>query len=197
MIHPKEGGNASIYAPIQAYFPRTSQKKNWRVFKHPLDFTSFFILGMLIFHLPANQPDRNEPSGRPYIIDGDTVVLGKTHIRLKGIDAPEIGQSCEGAHGTYDCGGEARNKLRARIGRASIRCESSGRDRYDRFLARCFLGETDLNQWMVQEGWAVSYGNYQRDEADARRDKRGIWAGKFERPSRWRKEHPHPNRKQP
>lgn len=65
MIHPKEGGNASIYAPIQAYFPRTSQKKNWRVFKHPLDFTSFFILGMLIFHLPANQPDRNEPSGRP------------------------------------------------------------------------------------------------------------------------------------
>ncbi len=96
--------------------PRTSQKKNWRVFNILLTFTSFFILGMLIFHLPANQPDRNEPSGRPYIIDGDTVVLGKTHIRLKGIDAPEIGQSCEGAHGTYDCGGEARNKLRARIG---------------------------------------------------------------------------------
>ncbi|QTN98937.1 thermonuclease family protein [Brucella sp. 458] len=157
----------------------------------------FFILGLLIFHLPANQPDRHGPSGRPYIIDGDTVALGKTHIRLKGIDAPEIGQSCEGAHGTYDCGGEARNKLRSYIGRTSIRCESSGRDRYDRVLARCFLGETDLNQWMVQEGWAVSYGNYQRDEADARRDKRGIWAGKFERPSRWRKEHPHPKRKQP
>lgn len=40
---------------------------------------------------------------------------------------------------------------------------------------------------MVELGWAVSYGLYQREEADARKNQRGLWAGKFERPAKWRK----------
>jgi endonuclease YncB( thermonuclease family) len=80
--------------------------------------------------------------------------------------------------------------LRARIGRTPIRCETEGFDRYGRDLARCYLGETDLNSWMVQQGWAIAYGDYEREEADARKNGRGIWAGRFEKPSSWRKENP-------
>ncbi len=149
----------------------------------------FSILVALIAYLPMPSAPKEALNGSVYVIDGDTVVLGKKHIRLKGIDAPEMQQQCVRAGSTYDCGKEARNILRGRIGRSSIRCETEGRDQYSRDLARCYLGETDLNRWMVEQGWAVSYGDYQREERDAHSNRRGIWAGQFEQPSLWRKEH--------
>lgn len=149
----------------------------------------FSFLALLIAYLPIQSAPREALTGPVYVIDGDTVILGKIHIRLKGIDAPEMQQQCVQAGTPYDCGREARNILRSRIGKSSIRCEKEGRDQYGRELARCYLAETDLNGWMVEQGWAVSYGDYQREERDARRSQRGIWAGKFEQPSLWRKEH--------
>ncbi|RRY10034.1 thermonuclease family protein [Brucella anthropi] len=149
----------------------------------------FSFLAVLIAYLPIQSAPKEALNGPVYVIDGDTVVLSKKHIRLKGIDAPEMQQRCVRAETPYDCGKEARNILRARIGKSSIRCEKEGRDQYNRDLARCYLGETDLNRWMVEQGWAVSYGDYQREERDARRSRRGIWAGQFEQPSLWRKNH--------
>ncbi|MHC5230546.1 thermonuclease family protein [Brucella sp. LJL56] len=149
----------------------------------------FSFLAVLIAYLPIQSAPKESLNGPVYVIDGDTVVLGKIHIRLKGIDAPEMQQQCVRAGSAYDCGKEARNILRSRIGRSSIRCEAEGRDQYNRDLARCYLGETDLNRWMVEQGWAVSYGDYRREERDARSNRRGIWAGQFEQPSLWRKEH--------
>ncbi|MCF6306034.1 MAG: hypothetical protein L3J33_11770 [Rhodobacteraceae bacterium] len=35
-------------------------------------------------------PDSLTLTGRAYVIDGDTIKIGKTKIRLAGIDAPEI-----------------------------------------------------------------------------------------------------------
>ncbi|MBB5701597.1 endonuclease YncB(thermonuclease family) [Ochrobactrum daejeonense] len=128
-------------------------------------------------------------NGTVYVIDGDTVIMDKTHIRLKGMDAPEMEQQCERAGRNYDCGREARNILRAKIGKSAIRCDKEGRDQYMRELSRCYLGETELNRWMVEQGWAVSYGDYQHEESNARRNRRGIWDGRFEQPSLWRKEH--------
>ena len=149
----------------------------------------FSSLAALIIYLPRPSPPKESLNGTVYVIDGDTVVLDKIHIRLKGMDAPEMQQQCIKAGRSYACGKEARKILRDRIGRSAIRCDTEGRDRYGRDLARCYLGGTDLNRWMVEQGWAVSYGDYQREERDASRNRRGIWAGEFERPSRWRKEH--------
>ena len=47
---------------------------------------------------------------------------------------------------------------------------------------------------MVRRGWAVDYtkysgGQYLIDEVQARREKLGIWAGKFEMPWAWRYRH--------
>lgn len=149
----------------------------------------FSVLVTLIAYLPIPSGPLKTLNGPVYVIDGDTLVLGKKRIRLKGIDAPEIQQQCVRAGSGYDCGQEARNILRGRIGRSPIRCETEGRDQYGRDLAHCYLGQTDLNGWMVEQGWAASYGDYQREEREARRNRRGIWAGQFEQPSQWRKEH--------
>jgi endonuclease YncB( thermonuclease family) len=76
------------------------------------------------------------------------------------------------------------------IGRAIVSCEPKGRDRYKRIIAECFKDNTNLNAWMVVQGWAVAfrkYGiNYIPQEDEARLARRGIWAGSFEIPRDWR-----------
>ena len=43
--------------------------------------------------------------GKPRIVDGDTIEIGGTKIRLHGIDAPESKQTCQKADGSdYRCG---------------------------------------------------------------------------------------------
>lgn len=137
------------------------------------------------------------PSLRPYetlhgparVADGDSLVLGGLRIRLEGIDAPELDQTCTRDGGDYACGRQAREALARLVAGRAVSCESSGRDRYDRALARCTAGATELNRAMVEAGWAVAYGDYRREEAEARGAGRGLWAGAFERPQDWRRLH--------
>ena len=48
------------------------------------------------------------------------------------------------------------------------------------------MGEVELNRWLVEEGWAVSFGGYQGAERTARTARKGVWAGEFLRPADWR-----------
>jgi endonuclease YncB( thermonuclease family) len=50
----------------------------------------------------------------------------------------------------------------------------------------------DLGGWMVRQGYAIRYtayaGNaYLPEEAAARWARRGLWAGRFDRPWDWRR----------
>jgi endonuclease YncB( thermonuclease family) len=129
-------------------------------------------------------------SGVPRIVDGDTLAIGTTKVRLEGIDAPETDQVCVNATGVrWTCGIDAREQLAAHIGR-DISCSSSGTDVYDRTLGTCSLAGEDLNAWMVQQGWALAYVQYSsvyiHDQENARTQQRGLWQGAFIAPWDWR-----------
>jgi len=50
-----------------------------------------------------------EITGPARVIDGDTIDIAGTRIRLWGIDAPETRQTCEGRdRQTYECGRPSR-----------------------------------------------------------------------------------------
>src|SRR5262245_19167959 len=50
------------------------------------------------------------------VIDGDTIDVDQTRIRLEGIDAPEAGQTCKRKwFGSWPCGHEATAALRRLI----------------------------------------------------------------------------------
>jgi endonuclease YncB( thermonuclease family) len=137
------------------------------------------------------KPSGRALEGRAYAIDGDTIRIDGERLRLIGIDAPEMSQTCSRSRQVYFCGETARNALIAMILRQQVQCRSSGRDRYKRLLVRCLAEGRDLGARMVEEGWAVSYGrDYQREEASARSQSVGLWAGEFERPQEWRRQHP-------
>src|ERR1019366_1654565 len=83
-------------------------------------------------------------SGVPRIVDGDTLAIGATKVRLEGIDAPETDQVCLNANGDHwTCGIEARDQLAVHIGGREINCSSHGIDAYRRTLATCYFGDED------------------------------------------------------
>ena len=141
--------------------------------------------------------------GVPKIIDGDTVHINTKKIRLEGIDAPEIKQQCKKPflkisiligfefNKNYSCGVTSKIKLISRIDNSKIKCISSSRDRYKRFLATCYKDKINLNKWMVRNGFAVAYKRYSkdylRDEEYAKENKLGVWEGSFIMPEKWRK----------
>ena len=141
--------------------------------------------------------------GIPKIIDGDTVHVNKKKIRLEGIDAPEIKQQCNKPFlqistligfqfsKSYSCGVTSKKKLIDKIDNSKIRCISSSKDKYKRYLATCYKEKINLNKWMVRNGYAVAYKrfskDYVRDEEFAKENKIGLWEGSFTMPEKWRK----------
>ena len=114
-----------------------------------------------------------------YVVDGDTVHVrpddgGKAvSIRLDGIDAPEICQP----------GGVAsRDALEQRALGQHVAVQGRRQDDYGRLLARIFLNDEDLGQWMVEQGLAWSYhyrrsaGPYATQEGAAQAARRGMFS---------------------
>jgi endonuclease YncB( thermonuclease family) len=134
--------------------------------------------------------------GAAWIVDGDSIRIGSISIRLDGIDAPEWDQTCTDSGGrTWACGRAATRHLKEHAAGRTLRCQPKAIDRYGRTIATCLLPDgSDVNAWLVREGWAVAYGFsriYTAEEADAKAAKRGIWSGSFIYPSEWRRQKRH------
>src|SRR5690625_204088 len=126
------------------------------------------------------------------VIDGDTIEIHGTRIRLHGIDAPESAQLCFDADDQpWRCGQKASLALADRIGRAHTTCRGMDVDRYGRVIAICVQAGEDLNSWMVAQGWAVAYRRYSNDyvgsEGAAEASGAGIWSSRFVMPWDWRR----------
>ena len=157
------------------------------------------ILSIFFFH----SLQAEEFLGIPKVVDGDTIHIKSYKIRLEGIDAPEMRQKCKKEklkisstigftfYEDYYCGKESKENLEAKVYGSKIKCVSSSKDRYNRYLATCFKDKLNLNQWMVRNGYAIAYRRYSKkyisDEDFAKQNKLGLWQGKFTNPEKWRK----------
>jgi endonuclease YncB( thermonuclease family) len=131
-------------------------------------------------------------SGRAEVTDGDSLEIGSTRLRLYGVDAPEGRQSCTRDGREWPCGNEAARTLRSLIGDRTVTCTKRDVDDYERIVAVCRSGAADLAAEMVRAGYATAYRRYSNDyvdeENEARRSRRGIWAGEFTRPEDYRQD---------
>jgi len=128
----------------------------------------------------ADQPAIIEGPGR--VVDGDTLDVGQTRVRLEGIDAPETAQTCRTATGEiWACGKVSAAFLRALVRAKDVACDSTGTDKYRRTLAICFQDGDSINEAMVRAGMAWAFVRYSKEyvavEADARARKVGVWQG--------------------
>ncbi len=137
----------------------------------------------------------NGLQGMPSVVDGDTISLHGRILRLHGIDAPELGQTCAVKGQAYDCGEISRSALMDLTAGTPVACELLERAEVSDAeppgdVARCTAGGYDLSEGMAYTGWALAdrtiTARYVRLEKDARAKKRGMWKGAFVAPWDWR-----------
>ena len=119
------------------------------------------------FDPKSAEPQTRKVQGRVHVIDGDTIVIQKTQIRLFGIDAPEL---------EHPYGQKAKWALVSLCKGQTVSAEITERDHYGRTVARCYLEDgRDLSAEMVKQGLAIDWpkfsgGKYRSLEtADARK----------------------------
>ena len=117
--------------------------------------------------------------------------MGDATIRLHGLDAPEMGQKAQGIDGKwYDQGEFVKRELTHFIGSRPVQVEVISKDKYRRTVGIVTCDGTDINSWLVENGYAISaYGDqYKHEERRARRSRIGIWGDKISfHPGEWRK----------
>jgi micrococcal nuclease len=90
--------------------------------------------------------------GHCWVIDGDTIVINKVHIRLAGIDAPELDQPF---------GQIAKRSLMNLCRGQVVTAMTDGSTTYERAVATCTLDDgRDLAAEMVRAGHALDWGKH-------------------------------------
>ncbi len=130
-------------------------------------------------------------TARVGVVDGDTLTMGNERLRIHGIDAPEMAQTCERQAGRYACGEAARTAMAGILGRGVVACQHLDTDQYRRRIVRCHDDQgRDIGAELVRQGWALAFTRYATDyvpqEAAARAARRGLWEGRFDAPWDWR-----------
>ena len=130
--------------------------------------------------------------GIAVVLEGDRLNVGGLPVRLYGIDAPDIGQTCLSRRGeAYDCGAVARIMLERLIGTRPVQCSIYSVLANDEQVGACAVDGRDLAGSMVIRGWAFpvrSLSNrYEALEARAQSARAGVWSGRAERPWIWRR----------
>ena len=168
---------------------------------------SLILFSLVIFFTNiSSSKEEKIISGKAHVVDGDTIKINEISIRLYGIDAPEKNQICIGLSGeSYNCGLSSTRFLKTLIDNSTrVECSYKNLDRYGRIIGKCIShtkiensNETvpfDINYQMVRNGRAVEYkryskGEYSEAEESAKKEKKGIWKGKFDRPEKWRRKY--------
>lgn len=123
-----------------------------------------------LVHAHACTPGPTTLRGKCWVIDGDTIVIDHVHIRLAGIDAPELDQP----YGKVSKWALVK-MTKGQYVTANVVPEMS----FDRVVARCFLPDgRDLAAEMVKQGLALDWpvfskGAYKTFEPEGVRKK--LW----------------------
>lgn len=142
------------------------------------------------------QQEIGELIGPAQAQSGDLITVQGQDLRLYGIDAPDLGQTCWNARGTpYDCGQAARNIMERLVTGRTVYCATFDVRIDGTTLGTCRLDTPDgmdLGRVMVRGGWAFSdrafSDRYESSEAMAQTAGAGFWVGRAQRPSHWRTE---------
>lgn len=146
------------------------------LFAASLALLSVWVGPQLTRDISAAAPAPPPLSGPARPVDGDTLAIGATRIRLWGIDAPESETLL---------GRQATGLMAQALAQGPVRCEDTGGRSHERIVARCEdASGQDLAERIVGAGLAVDWpkfsaGRYAAAEARARSARLGLHAQKL------------------
>jgi endonuclease YncB( thermonuclease family) len=149
-------------------------------------FGWLIVAGMVAAVASRYSPRGETISGPVRVIDGDSLHVGSTEVRLFGVDAFEGRQVCVRDGNPWRCGEAAANELRKLTTGAAITCDKRDTDSYGRSVAVCTNGTVDIGAELARAGLALAYRQFSNDYVDEEREakgaRRGAWAGTFTDP---------------
>lgn len=109
------------------------------------------------------------------VYDGDTVTIASTipiknspmyrfSVRLNGIDTPEIKGKTKDEK---DCAILARDSLSELILHKVIKLRNVKTEKYGRLLADIYIDEIHINEWMINNRYAVKYDGGTKKSPDS------------------------------
>ena len=149
------------------------------------------LLGAVAVVALTIAPSHADLYGEAEVFDGNTLMIGGQKVRLYGVDAPELEQTCEWPDEEIECGKNSKSRMLDLVsGIGGIACKPRGRDNTGQWIAICYADGSDIGRTMVKAGWAMADRqqslNYIRTKHRAKNAKRGMWKGEFEPPWVWR-----------
>ncbi len=144
------------------------------------------ILTVAAMAMPATAL-AEEITGTARVRSGNEISLGDVPLRLYGVAAPGPEALCDAGDGDIQCGIVAWAELIRLADGKELSCDIERRDKEQGIVATCYFGERDINEALVSSGWAEAddaVERYQVEQEEARRARRGMWAGKVRPPDR-------------
>lgn len=121
------------------------------------------VLLAVVFYVASEIPKRHRANlssvlpgtatihGPARVIDGDTVVVADTKVRLSGVDAAELGTER----------GENARRVMVTLVTGTLTCRLTGERTYDRKVGYCTAADgTDINRAIVAQGAALACPRY-------------------------------------
>lgn len=141
-----------------------------------------------------NPYDYPSITGYARVISGSIIKVEGVYIKLFGIAAPNIQQTCSNKHGAgYYCGREAAIWLQNWLNNRVVTCYILGQIVRGRATGACFVenNKYDVAAAVINAGWAVAYTRntqiYVPYEQQAAQNRKGLWQGEFYKPWDWEK----------
>jgi endonuclease YncB( thermonuclease family) len=139
-----------------------------------------------------NPMDYPSVSGSVRVARGDALLMSGRLIKIYGVAAPELSQTCADSTGRgYQCGKQSVAWLSGWLNDYEVKCHILSEDSKGVLTGVCMLGSYDIGAALINAGWAVAdirqskiYVPYQNQ---AMNEHRGLWQGDFYMPWDWQK----------
>ncbi|MBO6767341.1 MAG: thermonuclease family protein [Erythrobacter sp.] len=132
--------------------------------------------------------------GTATVIDGDTIDMTGTRIRIAHIDAPEANQVCLREGEDWACGSNATAELSSIIDGQVVVCTVIDTDIYGRQVATCQAAIFNIGLELVRRGMAIAVDGapheYEQASGIAGQLNSGLWGSTFAMPWEWRAANP-------
>lgn len=100
-------------------------------------------------------------------------------VAVSGIGVVKVDETCSDEGKSWACGARARTAFRAFLRGRTVVCAVPPEGGRDTISAECRVGNKDIGEWLVENGWAraAQGGPYVEAENKARAAKKGIFGG--------------------